>query len=245
MCGRSRPAPTAAGMERMTDTARLTGMARLTGVERKGNRNERREPTASAASQRGTSELRGPRRNTELAERFRGVQVCSEHGGERMSMDSYSNSATYPGGHSSAARVGLVLLGIAAIVLGVVLLFRPVAAARSLALLIALALLLAGMIEMTSPHFRQRWVPIVLGALLIIGGILAVVWPGITLWVLAVIVGLDLLLHGFVRIAIAVFDREEPHAVWTLAVGLLNIAVGLMALVWPGATVVVLALLLA
>jgi uncharacterized membrane protein HdeD (DUF308 family) len=146
--------------------------------------------------------------------------------------------------HTTPARVGLVLLGIAAIVLGVVLLFRPVAAARSLALLVALALLLAGLIEMTSQHFRHRWVPVVLGALLILGGIVAIVWPGITLWVLALVVGLDLLLHGFVRIAIAIFDREEPHSLWTLAVGLLNIAVGLMALVWPGATVVVLALLL-
>jgi uncharacterized membrane protein HdeD (DUF308 family) len=162
-----------------------------------------------------------------------------------MNVDSYNTPARHrSAGHGSAARVGLVLLGIAAIVLGVVLLFRPVAAARSLALLVALALLLAGMIEMTSQHFRHRWVPVVLGALLVIGGILAVLWPGITLWVLALIVGLDLLLHGFVRIAIAIFDREEPRSLWTLAVGLLNIAVGLMALVWPGATVVVLALLL-
>jgi uncharacterized membrane protein HdeD (DUF308 family) len=161
-----------------------------------------------------------------------------------MNVDSYGTPASHRGGHSGAARVGLVLLGIAAIVLGIVLLFRPVAAARSLALLAALALLLAGMIEMTSQHYRRRWVPVVLGTLLILGGILALVWPGITLWVLALIVGLNLLLHGFVRIAIAVFDREEPHSVWTLAVGLLNIAVGLMALVWPGATVVVLSLLL-
>jgi uncharacterized membrane protein HdeD (DUF308 family) len=83
----------------------------------------------------------------------------------------------------------------------------------------------------------------VAGAVLVLGGVLAVIWPGITLWVLAVVVGIDLIIAGVARIMGALSLRVEGWG-WLLFGGVLSVAVGLAALVWPDATVLVLGLLL-
>jgi uncharacterized membrane protein HdeD (DUF308 family) len=144
-------------------------------------------------------------------------------------------------------RVLIGLLGLAALVVGVVLLFNPVAAARTLALLLGLALVIGGLLEMAagwdSPH--GRWASVVLGGILVIGGVLAVVWPGVTLVVLAWITGLSLVLHGVARTALAVLRRHEVSGwAWYAAAGAVNVLVGVLAIAWPEATVLVLSVIL-
>jgi uncharacterized membrane protein HdeD (DUF308 family) len=144
-------------------------------------------------------------------------------------------------------RIGLVVLGIAALVLGVVLLFNPDVAARTLALLIGLGLVLGGCLELAGREATGsgRAGSVVLGTILVVGGLVAAFWPGVTLWALAVVTGISLLLHGVGRVFLAFSVRREVRTWgWLAVAGAVNVVVGLLALAWPEATVLVLSLLL-
>ena len=144
-------------------------------------------------------------------------------------------------------RVAVGVLGLAALVVGVVLLFNPVAAARSLALLLGLAFVIGGMLEIAVgwDAEKRRWGSFAIGAILIIGGVLAAVWPGVTLFTLALITGLSLILHGAARVGLAVVARDEiPGWGWLVLAGAVNIVVGVIAIAWPQVTVLVLSLIL-
>jgi uncharacterized membrane protein HdeD (DUF308 family) len=152
-----------------------------------------------------------------------------------------------PGRHTGV-RVVVGLLGLAAVVLGVVLLFSPVAAARTLALLVGIALVIGGLLELAlgwgGPENR-RLTSVFLGAVLVIGGVLAIAWPGVTLFSLALITGLSLIVHGAVRVGVAVVAREEiPGWGWLALAGAVNVVIGVVAITWPQATVLVLSLVL-
>jgi uncharacterized membrane protein HdeD (DUF308 family) len=149
-------------------------------------------------------------------------------------------------GHTGV-RVVVGVLGAAAVVLGVVLLFQPVAAARTLAFLVGVSFVVAGLLEIAMgwAEERRRWLSVVLGAVLVLGGILAVVWPGVTLVSLALITGLSLIVHGAARIAVAVVARREvPGWGWLALAGAVNAVLGIVAITWPEATVLVLSLIL-
>jgi uncharacterized membrane protein HdeD (DUF308 family) len=140
-------------------------------------------------------------------------------------------------------RIAVGLLGLAVVALGIVLLFNPVAAARSLALLLGLAFIVSGLLEIAVGWGagRHRAGSFVLGAVLVVGGVLAAFWPGLTLWTLVLITGLSLIVHGAGRVGLAVVARREiPGWGWLVALGAVNVLVGVLAIVWPQATVLVL-----
>ena len=156
-----------------------------------------------------------------------------------------SYSGAPPVRHSGAARAVVAVLGAAAVLLGIFLLFNPFAAARTLALLFGLAMVISGALELAVGwDSDRRWPSVVMGGVLIVGGVLAAVWPGVTLWTLALIVGLSLLLHGGARLFLA-FSADGPRGERGVLglVGAFNILVGILALVWPEATVLVLSLI--
>src|SRR4051794_26208980 len=130
-----------------------------------------------------------------------GARSCHHRGGTGMTAnvsDRYADAA--PSG--TGMRVVIGVLGLAALVIGIVLLFNPVAAAHTLALLLGLSLVIGGLLEMAVGWGgeRRRWASVVLGALLVIGGVLAIVWPHVTLFTVALIVGTSLIVHGALRI---------------------------------------------
>ena len=144
-------------------------------------------------------------------------------------------------------RVAVGLLGLAAVVVGVVLLFNPVAAARTLGFLLGLAFVIGGLLEIAAgwDAEKRRWASFALGALLVIGGVLAAVWPGVTLFTLALITGLSLIVHGAARVGVAVVGRDEIRGWgWLVLAGAVNVVVGVLAIAWPEATVLVLCLIL-
>jgi uncharacterized membrane protein HdeD (DUF308 family) len=132
------------------------------------------------------------------------------------------------------------------VVVGVVLLANPAAAARTLALLLGLSLVVAGALEIALGwDTDRRGLTTVLGGVLVVGGLLAAFWPDVTLWTLAVVTGISLLVHGLARIAVALLARAEiPGWGWLVLAGAVNAAFGIVVLTWPEATVLVLSLLL-
>jgi uncharacterized membrane protein HdeD (DUF308 family) len=149
--------------------------------------------------------------------------------------------------HHTGTRVAVGLLGVATLLLGVVLLIDPVAAARTLALLLGLAFVVGGLLEIASgwDAEKRRWGSFALGSVLVIGGVLAVLWPGVTLVTLAWITGLSLIVHGAARIGLAVVARHETASWgWLALAGAVNLLIGVVAVAWPQATVRVLSLVL-
>ncbi|CCH88245.1 conserved membrane protein of unknown function [Modestobacter italicus] len=159
---------------------------------------------------------------------------------------SSSWSGAPPARHSGAVRAGVAVLGAAVLVIGLVLVFDVVAAVRTLGWLVGLGLVLNGCLELAVGWTSgQRGRAAVLGGVLVAGGLLAAFWPGVTVWALAVLTGISLLLHGIGRLAVAVADRAEVRGWgWMALAGVFDIAIGLLALAWPEATVRVLCLLL-
>ncbi len=75
------------------------------------------------------------------------------------------------------------------------------------------------------------------GVIAIVFGVLAIVWPAVTLIVLALLFGAYALVSGVMEI-VAAFRRQPDAARRTALVlaGLLSVAAGIVALVWPGIT---------
>jgi uncharacterized membrane protein HdeD (DUF308 family) len=140
----------------------------------------------------------------------------------------------------------ILLLGLALIVIGVLLLVNTDAAAFTLALLIAFGLFLAGIDSIVeAQRHRVRWPSYLMAVIWIAVGVIAVAWPGVTLWALAVTVGLGLIIGGLAEALLAVrMHRALPSwGLWLLA-GVLSTVAGVLCILWPDATVLVLAVLL-
>lgn len=135
-------------------------------------------------------------------------------------------------------------LGALSVVVGIILLLDLAEAVWALALFVAFGLIVDGLGELLAVGRYRSTLGMVSGAILIVGGILAVAWPDITLWALAVVVGIGLILSGIPRVMGAVAEPRPEGWRWLLAGGVLSVVAGVLALVWPGATVLVLAILL-
>lgn len=149
-----------------------------------------------------------------------------------------------PGLVRGSSRWWLLLgLGAVAVVVGVLLLLDLFAAVATVALLAALGLVMTGIGELMSAGRYRSVLGLVAGAILVLGGIAAAVWPGITLWVLAVIAGVGLVISGVARIWGAVVLRVEGWG-WLFVGGLASVVIGILALGWPGVTILALGVLL-
>jgi uncharacterized membrane protein HdeD (DUF308 family) len=139
-----------------------------------------------------------------------------------------------------------VIGGIGVIVLGVLLLANLFTAATTLALLVAIALAFQGIDEIVNAsRYQPHWPGYVLGGLYLVTAVWAASWPGITLWALAVVVGVGFVISGVVEFFMLVrFHHELPYRWLFIALALMSILVGFFALVWPAATILVLAVLL-
>ncbi|MDX5452144.1 MAG: HdeD family acid-resistance protein [Rhodococcus sp. (in: high G+C Gram-positive bacteria)] len=92
-----------------------------------------------------------------------------------------------------------------------------------------------------SPLFKQMWwLVLIRGILAVLFGVVALVWPGITVWALVVVFGIYAIVDGVVLVYHAIRDRARLDGWgWWLAMGLVSIAAGIVALVWPAATALV------
>jgi uncharacterized membrane protein HdeD (DUF308 family) len=91
---------------------------------------------------------------------------------------------------------------------------------------------------------RHWWLVALRGLAAIIFGLLAFIWPGITLSVLILFFGAYALVDGVVAIVVAV--RSGGSNLWApLLEGIVGIAAGIVAFVWPGLTALALVFVIA
>ncbi|MDT8913772.1 HdeD family acid-resistance protein [Amycolatopsis sp. PS_44_ISF1] len=88
---------------------------------------------------------------------------------------------------------------------------------------------------------RRVW-PLVVarGVFAVLFGILTLVWPGVTVLALAIVFGVYALFDGVSAIVQAFRPGDGAQRAAYALLGVLGVLAGVLALVWPGATVVVL-----
>ena len=91
---------------------------------------------------------------------------------------------------------------------------------------------------------RQAWPMLLVRAVLAVAlGLVALIWPGITLVILAWAFGIYAAIDGITQIIDGIRRRTQPRWWLSLLLGLLGLVAGAVALVWPGMTAIVLAIL--
>ncbi|MFC7621848.1 HdeD family acid-resistance protein [Microlunatus sp. GCM10028923] len=101
--------------------------------------------------------------------------------------------------------------------------------------------------QVSSSPPRFGGLAIVLGVLTAVLGILVMVWPGQTLLIIALLFGLQLLFVGAFRIMVAVTTKAAPNW-WRVLIGVLGgltVIAGIICFVRPGASLLVIAILIA
>ncbi|GHF80472.1 uncharacterized membrane protein HdeD (DUF308 family) [Amycolatopsis bartoniae] len=138
----------------------------------------------------------------------------------------------------------VTLLGLATAVLGVLLLANLATAVGVLATLVAIALIVEGVNQLvTADRQHRRWPAYALGVVWVVVGVIALAWPGITLLALAATVGVGLVVGGVIEAAGAIAARRAlpMWGLW-LTLGVLTLVIGIIALAWPGLTILTLAI---
>ncbi|WP_017539450.1 HdeD family acid-resistance protein [Nocardiopsis baichengensis] len=97
-----------------------------------------------------------------------------------------------------------------------------------------------GMLDYMSRHW---WVLTVRGAAAVLFGVLAVFWPGITAVVLAVLFGVYALVDG-VFAGVLAFRTSGSDRTPLIVEAVLGVLLGVVALLWPLATVILLTVLI-
>ena len=81
------------------------------------------------------------------------------------------------------------------------------------------------------------------GVFAVLFGVLALIWPGTTVLVLAILYGVYAIFDGIGGVMQAFRPGDAAHRAAYGVLGLLGIVAGVLVLLWPGITVLVLALL--
>lgn len=139
-----------------------------------------------------------------------------------------------------------VLGGVALVAVGTWLLTNLFESVTVLAWLIGVSLIVAGVVEVLALHDVREVAPAawISGGLLVAAGIAVLAWPDATLWVIALVAGIGLVLAGVLHALVALADPDRADMPWQLGLAGLTVALGVVVLVWPGQTLVVLAVLL-
>ena len=86
---------------------------------------------------------------------------------------------------------------------------------------------------------------ILLGILAVIFGILAIAWPGVTILALVILFAIYAFIAAGLQGARAFSSRDAGPVFGHLLLGLIDLAAGVVALVWPGPTAYVLVIIVA
>lgn len=138
------------------------------------------------------------------------------------------------------------LLGVTCLGVGTVLLLRPFASLGVMVIALAVALVVTGLVELAAIERHLARSRIIIGAVVgfgwVVAGISVMTLPTLTLIALMLIIAIGLIVHGVVRIIGAI--RSTFVGRWAeILLGAAGICLGLIALLWPDVTVLVMAAL--
>jgi uncharacterized membrane protein HdeD (DUF308 family) len=134
-----------------------------------------------------------------------------------------------------------LLVGVLLVGLGIWMLTNLFDSVVVLAWIAGVSLIVGGIVEVTALGGRLGWIAWLDAALLVGAGVVLLVWPDITLWALAVLAGAALMAAGAFRMVAALYNRDDPNWTLDLGIGGFGLALGTVVLVWPDATLIVLA----
>lgn len=146
-----------------------------------------------------------------------------------------------PGTLDHASASIRVLTGAVLIALGLVITLQPITSLALLAVYAGVSCILSGVAEIGRSG-SPTWRPAVVGALWIAGGVALIVWLGVSIAVLPVVLSALLILGGMTdvpRVRRGPLSARVLMAAWVFA----QIAIGVLALVWPDLTSVTIAVL--
>lgn len=93
-------------------------------------------------------------------------------------------------------------------------------------------------------NLAKAWGLVVLrGVLAVLFGLVALIWPGLTVLALALVFGIYALVDGIGQLVDAFRNPDKSNRGMRIFGGILGIAAGVIAIVWPGITVTALAIL--
>jgi uncharacterized membrane protein HdeD (DUF308 family) len=90
--------------------------------------------------------------------------------------------------------------------------------------------------------FRFWWAPVLRGIAAVVFGVLALAWPSLTVAVLVLLYGSYALVDGVIALSMGVFggDQARGRRPWLVFQGALAVAAGVVTLIWPAITAIVL-----
>jgi uncharacterized membrane protein HdeD (DUF308 family) len=145
---------------------------------------------------------------------------------------------------------GVVLaLGIAAVIAGLLALVWPGVTVLALVFVLGVFLLIAGVSEVAwalAERHTEGWkVILARGIIDLITGIIVLAWPDITVLALALLLAAWLFIYGAMTLWYAYRHRDQrPHTGHFAVKGAVAIVAGLITVVWPGITVLAIALVI-
>lgn len=144
-----------------------------------------------------------------------------------------------PGLLTRAPRPLLALVGLAAAVLGVLLITRPLSSVSVLAIYLGLSALASGLADLSAERRATR----LLGLAWILLGLTVLVWLGRAITLLPTALAVALVVSGLARLATARAEPTWDARTATALFGLADLAFGVLALAWPDVTLVLVAVL--
>lgn len=144
----------------------------------------------------------------------------------------------------------VLFFGLVTLALGVVAALRPEGTIYFFAYVIGIWLFLAGLFRIVvaiaddDDTGGTRWLMAILGVLSVIIGILFLRHTDETLTSLAFLIGLFWVVGGLIEFFTAYSDRSSEARWFRVGMGVLAFAAGVVTLVWPGITLLVLAVVI-
>jgi uncharacterized membrane protein HdeD (DUF308 family) len=141
----------------------------------------------------------------------------------------------------------LVVSGVIAIIIGGALLLWPGKTLTVVGFLIGIWMLLFGIMRFLIALFGGdtdgRWVLMIVGVVGIVLGIVVMRNPSETVAIIVLIAAIFWIISGLVDIFRGIGDNDIDNRGWVIAGGALAIAAGAVVLLWPAASVLVLAII--
>lgn len=132
-------------------------------------------------------------------------------------------------------------VGLACLLLGVAIIFKPFSSLTVLILAIIAGLVAAGIAELAgasdepSPAMAR-----IAGAVWLAAALIVAVWPGATIGVLALVVGVALVVEGALKVVGGLRGTADQRVTAVIS-GLAGVVFGVLALAWPDVTLFVVA----